>query len=69
MSQRDRRHFSDEEKLMIPRLYFLEGKPVTEDCEVHMSNPSLFYKWQRTFLETGSRTWKDKGSPMAKPRS
>ena len=57
MSQPERRHFSGEEKVKILRMHLLEGKAVSELCEQHKINPSLFYQWQRTFFENGARTF------------
>lgn len=54
MSQSERRHFSGEEKVKILRLHLLEGKPVSDLCEEHHLNSSLFYQWQRTFFENGA---------------
>lgn len=57
MSQRERRHFSGEEKVKILRLHLVEGKPVSDLCEAHQISPSLFYQWQRTFFENGSKAF------------
>ena len=62
MSQAERRHFSGEEKVKILRLHLLEGKAVSELCEQHKINPSLFYQWQRTFFENGSRAFEGSGN-------
>lgn len=61
MSQSDRRHFSGQDKVKILRLHLLEGKPVSELCEQHKINPSLFYQWQRTFFEHGARAFEGPG--------
>ena len=61
MSQTERRHFSGEEKVKILRLHLLEGKAVSELCEQYKINPSLFYQWQRTFFENGSRAFEGSG--------
>jgi transposase-like protein len=57
MSQPERRHFSGEEKVKILRMHLVESKPVSELCEQHKINPSLFYQWQRTFFENGARAF------------
>jgi len=62
MSQRERRHFSGEEKIRILRMHLLEGKPVSDLCEQNKINPSLFYQWQRTFFENGARAFEGTGS-------
>ena len=51
MSQRERRHFSGEEKVKILRMHLVEGAAVSDLCEKHQISPSLFYQWQRTFFE------------------
>ena len=62
MSQPERRHFSGQEKVKILRLHLLEGKQVSELCEQHKINPSLFYQWQRTFFENGARAFEGAGN-------
>lgn len=61
MSQTERRQFSGEDKVKILRLHLLEGKAVSELCEQYKINPSLFYQWQRTFFENGSRAFEGSG--------
>ncbi len=62
MSQSERRHLSGQEKVKILRLHLLEGKPVSDLCEQYKINPSLFYQWQRTFFENGSRAFEGSGN-------
>jgi hypothetical protein len=38
-------------------MHLLEGKAVHELCEQNKTNPSLFYQWQRMFLEKGARAF------------
>ncbi len=68
MSQNERRHFSGEEKVKILRLHLLEGKAVSDLCEQHRINPSLFYQWQRTFFENGAKAFEGAGGPKAEAR-
>jgi len=68
MSQRERRHFSGEEKVGILRMHLLEGKPVSDLCEQHKINPSLFYQWQRTFFENGSRAFEGPGQARSETK-
>ena len=62
MSQAERRHFSGEEKVKILRMHLLEGKAVSDLCEEHKLNPSLFYQWQRTLFENGTRAFEVSGN-------
>jgi transposase-like protein len=68
MSQPERRHFSGEEKVKILRLHLVESKPVSELCEQHQINPSLFYQWQRTFFENGARAFEGSGQARSQPK-
>ena len=62
MSQRERRQFSGQDKVKILRMHLVEGKPVSDLCEQHQINPSLFYQWQRTFFENGARAFEGSGN-------
>ncbi len=63
MSKQQRRHFSAQEKVKILRLHLLEGKPISDLCEEHGLNPSVFYQWQRSFFENGTRAFDGSGRP------
>lgn len=54
MSKRARRSLSGEQKLSILREHLVEGKAVSEVCERHEVQPSLFYYWQRQLFENGA---------------
>ena len=57
MSKSERRQYSGAEKVKILRLHLLEGKPISDVCEEHGINPSLFYQWQKVFFENGERAF------------
>ena len=65
MSRRQRRRFNPEEKLKILRLHLLEQRPVSELCEEHNIQPTLFYQWQKSFFENGTAALQ----PRPHPRS
>ncbi len=67
MSKQQRRHFSAEEKVKILRLHLLEGKAVSNLCEEHGIQPSLFYTWQKQFFENGARAFN--GGPADRTES
>jgi transposase-like protein len=52
--EQQRRHFSSQEKVKILREHFLDGVPISEVCEKHQLQPSLFYHWQKIFFENGT---------------
>jgi transposase-like protein len=54
MSKRARRSLSGGQKLAILREHLVDGKAVSEVCERHEVQPSLFYYWQRQLFENGA---------------
>jgi transposase-like protein len=46
----------------------LEGKVVSDLCEEHGINPSLFYQWQRQFFENGTRAFEGKAPGRSESR-
>ena len=59
-SKRSRRHFSAEEKVAILRLHLLEGVPISDVCEQHAINPTLFYRWQKDLFENAAAAFSGK---------
>ena len=68
MSQPERCDFGGEDKVKVLGMHLMEGKAVSALCEEHKINPSLFYQWQRTFFENGSRAFDGTGTPKAETR-
>jgi len=52
--ERTRRNFTAEQKVNILREHLVERLPVSEVCDKHQIQPTLFYQWQKTFFEKGS---------------
>ena len=65
----ERRHFTAEGKVAILRQHLLEHVPVSELCERHGLQPSLFYLWQRTFFENGPAAFAGNGRQAKKAES
>lgn len=68
MSKTERRQYSGAEKVKILRLHLLEGKPISDLCEQHGINPSLFYQWQKHFFENGARAFEAPSGNRAETR-
>ena len=49
-----RKQYNAKEKVTIIRKHLLEGVPVSDVCEEYGIQPSVFYRWQKTFFEQGS---------------
>ncbi len=60
MSRKPRKHYSAQEKVAILREHLLEGKPVSEVCQQHQLQPTVFYGWQKTFFENGAAAFERK---------
>ena len=52
--RRQRRNFSGPEKMGILREHLIDKVPVSEVCEKHGLNPTLFYHWQKKLFEDGA---------------
>lgn len=50
---RQRRHFTPEQKVAILRAHLLEKTPVSDLCQQHGIAVNLFYNWQKQFFENG----------------
>jgi transposase-like protein len=71
MSRKPRKQYSAQEKVAILRERLLEGKPLSEVCERHQLQPTVFYAWQKQFFENGAAAFerKNKRSEEAKDRT
>jgi transposase len=49
-----RRKHSAQDKVAILREHLLEGVPISQVCERHGLNPTVFYRWQKEFFEHGA---------------
>jgi transposase-like protein len=52
--RRQRRNFSGPEKIAILREHLIDKVPVSEVCDKHGLNPTLFYLWQKKLFEEGA---------------
>ena len=52
--RRQRRRFTGEEKMSLLRRHLLEQVPVSDLCDEHGLNPTVFYRWQKTLFEHGA---------------
>lgn len=59
---KERRHFSPQDKVKILREHLVERKPISEICEKHQIQPTLFYNWQKTFFENGASAFERAGA-------
>jgi transposase-like protein len=54
MDNETRRHFTPEQKVAILRQHLLEQVPISDLCDKHQINATMFYRWQKEFFENGA---------------
>ncbi|MBE7455121.1 MAG: transposase [Planctomycetia bacterium] len=60
---KERRSFTGAEKMAILREHLIEKAPISEVCEKHGLQPTVFYGWQKKLFEEGAVVF---GQPRAK---
>ena len=53
MARNKRRKHTPQEKVAILREHLLEGEAVSDVCDKHGLNPTVFYRWQKELFEHG----------------
>jgi transposase-like protein len=48
-----RRRFTAQQKVAILKEHLVEKVPVSQVCDRHGINPTVFYRWQKEFFENG----------------
>ena len=63
---RKRKQYTGEEKLAILRKHLLEGVAVSDVCDEHGLQPTVFYRWQKQLFEEGSIVFRRPNDTEAK---
>jgi transposase-like protein len=50
MSKKNRRHLSPEKKAELIRAHLVDKKPISDICNEHDLQPSVFYGWLRQLM-------------------
>ena len=58
----ERRHFTGAQKLAILREHLIEKTPVSDVCQKHGLQPTLFYLWQKKLFEDGAGVFESKAA-------
>ena len=53
--RKKRTYYTSDEKVNIIRKHLLERVPISDLCEQHKLQPTVFYRWQKQFFEHGAR--------------
>ena len=56
----ERRHFTGAQKLAILREHLLDKTPISDVCQKHGIQPTLFYLWQKKLFEDGAAVFDSK---------
>jgi len=62
---KQRRRFSGSEKMAILREHLIEKVPISEVCDKHGLQPTVFYQWQRKLFEDGAGLFDPRSSSSA----
>src|SRR2546423_2947004 len=61
--KKQRKHYTPDEKVAILRRHLLEQVPISELCDKHGLQPTVFYRWQKEFFENGTAAFQPKARP------
>lgn len=61
MGTRERKQRSGAEKVAILKEVLVDRRTISEVCEKHELQPSLFYYWQKQFFENGAAAFSKDG--------
>ena len=61
--KKQRKHYTPEEKVAILRRHLLEQVPISELCDKHGLQPTVFYRWQKEFFENGAAAFQGQERP------
>src|SRR6478672_6003507 len=61
--KKQRKYYTPEEKVAILRRHLLEQVPISELCDKHGLQPTVFYRWQKEFFENGPAAFQPKARP------
>ena len=66
--KKQRKHYTPEEKVAILRRHLLEQVPISELCDKHGLQPTVFYRWQKEFFENGAAAFQTRGRSSQQPQ-
>jgi len=66
--KRVRRRFAAPQKVAILKEHLVEKVPVSQVCDKHGINPTMFYRWQKELFENGTAAFEAR-APKADGRA
>jgi transposase len=65
--KRKRKNYTPEEKVAILKRHLVDKMPVSDTCDEHKLQPTVFYRWQKEFFQKGAAAFeKDSSRRMKK---
>ena len=61
--KKQRKHYTPEEKVAVLRRHLLEKEPISKLCDELGLQPTVFYRWQKEFLENGAAAFAQNARP------
>lgn len=52
--RKKRKNYTPAEKVRIVKEHLINGTPVSEICDQHQLQPTVFYRWQQQLFENGA---------------
>ena len=65
---KQRKNFSGAEKIAVLREHPLDKVPISEVCEQHGLQPTMFYNWQKKLFENGATVFDQPGRKLHEAR-
>ena len=62
--RKKRHNYTPEEKVSILRRHLVEHVPVSDLCDKHQLQPTIFYIWQKQFFENGAAAFTSEDKPQ-----
>jgi transposase-like protein len=56
--RKSRKDYTGEEKVALLKRHLVEGSAVSEICDTHNLQPTVFYRWQKEFFENGAAAFR-----------
>jgi transposase len=66
--KKTRKHYTAAEKVAILRRHLLEQAPISSLCEEMGLQPTIFYRWQKEFFESGAAAFQAKARTAYQPQ-
>jgi len=59
-----RRRYTAEQKVAILKEHLVEKAPISQVCDEHGINPTVFYRWQKEFFENGTAAFEGRAGKV-----